>query len=141
MKENQLIAINLDHKIEIVLKHPKLGEMTIGVIYNDLGEAFNAERFVEDLLSRWPGNCGTTEPKTLMHPIDSVSETLNIGDRIEVVNPGEFLPSLKGMQGVITGGDAYTVEVRMDTITLEMEGFEDARTGIITFESKDIKKI
>lgn len=64
-----------------------------------------------------------------------------VGDKVRVVNPGQFIPSLKGATGTVVGWDAYTVEVKMDIVTEEMKKFEDGRTGLLNFNFTDIEKI
>lgn len=63
-----------------------------------------------------------------------------IGDRVKITEHGEFL-DLFGFTGTICDIDAYTVSVRLDQHTPEMDDYEDSRTGVVNLGPEAITKI
>jgi hypothetical protein len=64
-----------------------------------------------------------------------LTEGFAIGQRVRVNDPGQVCD---GMTGEVVNLDAYTVEVRFETVTEEMKEYEDTRTGLANFEPKNL---
>lgn len=65
------------------------------------------------------------------------TEDYEIGQRVEVAIDGHFM---NGMRGTVVDRDRYTVDVRFDTVTSEMMGYGDTKTGVASFEPNQIIK-
>jgi hypothetical protein len=66
------------------------------------------------------------------------TDDFDIGQRVKVNSPGHFLHD---MTATVVERDAYTVEIRFDTITEKMRGFEDTRKGLASVEPQELIKI
>lgn len=66
------------------------------------------------------------------------TDDFDIGSRVIVNVRGHFL---NGMEATVVDRDAYTVEVRFDTITEAMKDYEDTRKGIANFEPDNLIRV
>lgn len=66
------------------------------------------------------------------------TDDFDIDDRVRVNHPGHFL---HGMFAIVVDRDAYTVEVRFDTITEEMKDYQDTRKGLANVLPEHLTKL
>lgn len=67
-----------------------------------------------------------------------MTDDFEIGQKVMIVCPNDLC---HGMTGTVVNRDAYTVEVRLDSITEEMMGYEDLRTGLANFYPNNLTKV
>ncbi len=66
------------------------------------------------------------------------TDDFDIDDRVRVNHPGHFL---HGMVATVVDRDAYTVEIRFDTVTEEMKDYTDTRKGLASVEPEHLVKL
>lgn len=64
------------------------------------------------------------------------TEPYEVGLRVRINSPGHFM---HGMTGEVVDRDAYSIDVRMDTVTDEMRKYDDARTGVVTLNAAKLE--